>query len=162
MTTIRPATAADHDAVWAIAEPILQAGETYSLAPDMPRADFLAYWLGEDKYPYVAELGGQVVGTYLLKTNHNYMARHIANGSYMVAPEASGRGVGRAIGEHSLSEARRLGYSAMQFNFVVATNTNAIKLWQSLGFTIIGTVPDAFNVKDSGRFVDAHIMFRKL
>ena len=79
----------------------------------------------------------------------------------MVAPEARGLGVGRAMGEHCLSEARRLGFRAMQFNFVVSTNEAAISLWQNLGFTIVGTLPGAFRHPEKGH-VDVYVMFRSL
>jgi ribosomal protein S18 acetylase RimI-like enzyme len=79
----------------------------------------------------------------------------------MVAPNAHGQGIGRAMGEHCLNEARQLGFRAMQFNFVVSTNESAIRLWQRLGFEIVGTLPDAFRHPERG-YVDVHVMFRSL
>jgi ribosomal protein S18 acetylase RimI-like enzyme len=109
----------------------------------------------------VAESGGRVVGTYLLRPNRPGLGSHVANAAFMVSPSARGLGVGRAMGEHCLAEARRLGYRAMQFNFVVSTNEAAVKLWQRLGFRIAGTLPGAFRHRTRG-FVDAYVMFRTL
>jgi ribosomal protein S18 acetylase RimI-like enzyme len=101
------------------------------------------------------------VGTYILRPNRPGLGSHVSNASFMVCPSARGLGVGRAMGEHCLEEARRLGYRAMQFNFVVSTNEAAVKLWQRLGFTIVGTLPGAFRHRTLG-FVDAYVMFRTL
>jgi ribosomal protein S18 acetylase RimI-like enzyme len=109
----------------------------------------------------VAESGGQVVGTYILKPNQPALGSHVANAAFMVSPAARGLGVGKRMGEHCLVEARRLGFRAMQFNFVVSTNEAAVRLWQQLGFEIIGTLPEAFRHSQRG-FVDAYVMFRTL
>jgi len=111
--------------------------------------------------PYVAVEGEQIVGSYYLKPNQPGLGSHIANAGFMVAEGQSGKGIGRTMGLHALEEARRTGFQAMQFNFVVSTNTRAVALWQSLGFSIIGTVPQAYRHRMLG-LVDIHIMHRFL
>ena len=161
MPNIRRATASDHDAIWNIFHAVVASGETYAFDPDIPRDQGLAYWLHPSGRCFVAERDGIVVGTYILKPNQPGLGSHVANAAFMVAPSAAGAGVGHAMGEHCLDEARRLGFRAMQFNFVVATNEKAIRLWERLGFRIVGTLPGAFRL--CGRkFVDAHVMFRSL
>ncbi len=158
---IRKAESADAESIWQIIAEVIQKGDTYVFAPDSPREEMLAYWLGSDKHAYVATQGDVVIGTYVLKDNQPGLGAHIANGSYMVASSARGMGVGRAMGEHSLTAARDLGYHALQFNIVIASNEPAVRLWKQLGFHTIGTIPDAFRHQQLG-LVDAHIMYRKL
>jgi GNAT superfamily N-acetyltransferase len=110
---------------------------------------------------FVATLNGRVVGGYVLRANQPGHGSHVANATYLVASQARGHGIGKMLGEHSLMEARRRGFVAIQFNAVVSTNTGAVTLWQKLGFSIIGTVPNAFRHLD-GRYVDFHIMHRPL
>ncbi|MDF1502010.1 GNAT family N-acetyltransferase [Roseisolibacter sp. H3M3-2] len=158
---IRPARAADADALWAILEPTIRAGETYALAADMGRDDALAYWLGGDRETFVAEADGEAVGTYFLRANQAGGGAHVANGGYMTAPWAAGRGVARAMCAHSLDRARDRGFRAMQFNFVVASNARAVRLWRHLGFAEVGRLPLAFRRPD-GEYVDALVMYRAL
>jgi L-amino acid N-acyltransferase YncA len=159
--TIRRATASDVAAIWKIFQAVVAPGDTYAFMPDTTEQDALAYFLSPGVIAYVAELDGNVIGIYKLTPNHNGRGSHVANASFMVDPIAQGRGAGRALGEHCLEEARRLGYDAMQFNFVVSTNTPAVTLWQSLGFTIVGTLPKAFRHATRGD-VDAYVMHRFL
>jgi L-amino acid N-acyltransferase YncA len=159
--TIRPATRADEDAIWSIFQTVVARGDTYVFDPQMPREEALGYWLHPATHTYVAESDGQVVGTYILKPNQPALGSHVANAAFMVSPAARGSGVGRHMGEHCLAEARRLGFRAMQFNFVVCTNEAAVRLWQQLGFRIVGTLPGAFRHSQLG-FVDAYVMFRVL
>ena len=105
--------------------------------------------------------GRDIVGTYILRPNQSGGGSHVANAAFMVAPEARGQGIGRAMGEHCLSEARRLGFRAMQFNFVVSTNESAVRLWQQLGFKIVGTLPGAFRHPEKG-YIDVYVMHRSL
>jgi GNAT superfamily N-acetyltransferase len=121
----------------------------------------LDYFLGANVHSWVAEADGSVVGMYKLISNPRDLGSHVANASFMVAPSAQGCGIGRAMGEHCLGEARRAGYQAMQFNFVVSTNKGAVYLWQELGFTILATQPKAFNHSTLG-YVDAYVMHRLL
>ena len=158
---IRQATAADSDAIWDIFRSVVATGDTYPFDPDISRDDALAYWLHPSNSRYVAEREGNIVGTYILKANQPGLGSHVANAAFMVSAAARGFGVGRAMGEHSLIEARRLGFRAMQFNFVVSTNESAVRLWQQLGFKIVGTLPGAFRHSQKG-FVDAYVMFRSL
>jgi L-amino acid N-acyltransferase YncA len=158
---IRPATEQDRDAIWNIFHDIITVGDTYAFDPGMSREEALAYWFRADTRTYVAENDGRVVGTYILTANQPGLGSHVANAAFMVAQDTRGLGVGRNMAEHSLSEAGRLGFRAMQFNFVVSTNTSAIHLWQQLGFKIVGTLPGAFRHSKLG-YVDVYVMFRSL
>jgi L-amino acid N-acyltransferase YncA len=158
---IRSAADSDRDAIWNIFHEVVTVGDTYALDPGMSREEALAYWFGAGTHTYIAENDRRVVGTYILRANQAGPGSHVANAAYMVARDARGLGAGRKMAEHSLSEARRLGFRAMQFNFVVATNTSAIHLWQELGFKIVGTLPGAFR-HPKARYVDVYVMFRSL
>lgn len=159
MAAIRPAASVDEDAIWEIFHEVVATGGTYVFDPATNRDEGLAYWLNPAYRCYVAEEDGRVVGTYILRDNQPGLGSHVANASFMVRGDARGRGIGRQMGEHALAEAKSLGYRAMQFNIVAATNENAIRLWQSLGFAIIGTLPEAFRHASQG-YVDAHVMYR--
>jgi len=158
---IRPAAPEDGAAVWAILEPVIRAGATYALDRDMPRDAALAYWLGQDRVSFVAEINGQVLGTYYLRANQAGGGAHVANCGYATHVGARGRGIARAMAEHSFEEARARGFRAMQYNFVLATNVVAVRLWHALGFNTIGRVPAAFDHPDAG-MVDALILHRQL
>jgi ribosomal protein S18 acetylase RimI-like enzyme len=159
--TFRPALPEDASAIWAILQPIIRVGEFYALPRDMTQDEAIGYWTGADRETYVAVEGGRVRGTYYLRANQLGGGSHVANCGYATAAEASGRGIGRSMCEHSLEVARIKGFRAMQFNFVVSTNEGAVRLWQALGFEIVGTLPGAFAHPDKGD-VDAFVMFRKL
>ena len=159
--TIRAATDADRDAIWNIFHEIIAAGDTYAFDPQMPREEALAYWFRADTHTYVAEEDGGVVGTYILRPNQSGPGSHVANAAFMVARDAEGAGVGRRLAEHCLSEACRMGFRGMQFNFVISTNTRAIHLWNQLGLKIVGTLPGAFRHPEKG-FVDVYVMYRSL
>lgn len=161
MTDIRPAAEADRPAVLAIVAPILKAGETYAMPTDMTDVGMLAYWFAPVHETFVAEADGKVLGTFYLKANQQGPGSHVANCGYMTAEAARGRGIARAMCEFSMERARQRGFRAMQFNHVVSTNTGAVKLWQSLGFEVVGTLPEAFRHPQHG-LVDAYVMFRKL
>jgi L-amino acid N-acyltransferase YncA len=161
MPSIRPATADDHEAIWTIFHAVIASGDTYVFDPQMPRGEALAYWFRADTHTYVAEHDGKVVGTYIVKPNQPALGSHVANAAFMVSPEARGLGIGRLMGDHSLAEAKRLGFRAMQFNFVVSTNEAAVRLWKQLGFEIVGTLPGAYRHARLG-FVDAYVMFQRL
>ena len=118
-------------------------------------------WMAPTVHTYVASDDESIVGTYIIKANQPGRGSHVANAAFMVAPTAQGRGLGRRMGEHCLAEARRLGFTSMQFNLVVSTNEPAVALWQKLGFDVIGTVPAAFNHRTRG-LVDAYVMYRSL
>lgn len=161
MLEIRKAIEADKPAVWEIIKSVISTGDTYIFHPDSPPEKMLAYWFAADKQTYVALSENKIAGTFFLKDNQPDLGSHIANAGYMVAPEAKGKRVGRTMAEFSLDEARRLGYQAMQFNFVVKSNEVAVKLWLSLGFEIIGEIPEAFRHAENG-LTNALIMYRRL
>ena len=161
MTILRGAADGDRDAIWGIFHAVVAGGDTYAFDPETPRDEALAYWFQPGARTYVAEHDGRVVGTYVLKPNQPGLGAHVANAAFMVAPSARGLGVGRAMGRHALDEARRLGYRAMQFNFVVSTNMRAVALWERLGFETVGRLPGAFDHPTLGA-VDALVMFRAL
>ena len=162
MIAIRAATRDDDDGLWAILEPTLRAGETYPQPRDISRADALKYWWKPEHTIMVAQVeSGRLVGTYYIKPNSTGPAAHVANAGYMTLPGAWGHGVGRALCLHSLDEARRQGYRAMQFNLVIDTNARAKHLWQSCGFDIVGRLPGAFQHPTLG-YVDALVMYQTL
>jgi L-amino acid N-acyltransferase YncA len=158
MLTIREASDEDADAIWDIFRAVVAPGDSYVFEPTTPREEALAYWFSPTTRTYVAESNSQVVGTYILRPNRPGLGSHIANAAFMVSPEARGLGIGYAMGQHCLAEARALGYRAMQFNFVVSTNETALRLWERLGFRIVGTLPGAFRDLNRG-YVDAYVMF---
>src|SRR4051794_33476197 len=141
---IRAAGAQDNDALWRVLQPAIRAGETYPLARDLSKAAAMAHWLAPQHKVFVAELNATIVGSYYLRANNPGGGAHVANCGYMVAPEAMQRGIGRAMCMHSMERARAEGFRAMQFNFVLASNEHAVRLWQSCGFTIVGRLPEAF------------------
>lgn len=159
--TIRIATDADFDAIWPIFREIVRRGDTYAFPTDLSWDEAQHVWLEAPRQTFVYEDNGEVLGTYFIKTNQAGPGNHVCNCGYMVAESARGRGVATALCEHSQSVARELGYRAMQFNLVVSTNQGAVRLWQSLGFEIVGTLPEAFRHPDAG-YVDAHVMYKQL
>jgi ribosomal protein S18 acetylase RimI-like enzyme len=158
---IRPALPTDAKAIWEIIGPTIRAGETYTLSRDLSETDALAYWMGADRDTFVAEEDGVILGTYYLRANQAGGGSHVCNCGYMTGAAAIGRGVARKMHEHSLGHARSQGYRAMQFNFVVSVNERAVRLWQSLGFEIVGRLTGAFLHPSQG-YVDALVMFRSL
>ena len=158
---IRPVRPDDAAAIWAIIEPVIRAGETLTLDRGMSEAAALAYWFDTDKEAFVAEEGGVILGTYYLRANQTGGGAHVANAGYVTGAAATGRGVARAMGLHSIAHAKALGFRAMQFNFVVSANVRAVGLWQSLGFEVVGRLPGAFDHPVEG-LVDALVMFRTL
>jgi L-amino acid N-acyltransferase YncA len=158
---IRPATRHDADAIWRIFHAVVAGGDTYTFLPDTPRDQAVEYFLGPGISSWVIEDEGLVIGMYKLIPNHGGLGSHVANASFMVEPSAHGKGAGRAMAHHCLDQARQAGYEAMQFNFVVSTNTAAVALWKKLGFEIVGTLPKAFRHSQRG-YVDAYVMHRFL
>ena len=179
---IRPAIEADREAIWNIFHEVVAAGDIYALDPNISREDAMAYWFAPRTHTYVAEIEGEFVGeavsfpatpsstvkpnpliagTYILRPNQSGGGSHVANAGFIVSASARGRGIGRAMAQHCLSEARQLGFRAMQFNYVISTNTAAIHLWQDLGFAIVGTLAKAFRHPEKG-YVDVYVMYRAL
>lgn len=161
MVNIRPATDEDKPAVWQIIKAVIAGGDTYTFAPETPEAEMISFWFSPEKHVYVAEDDGRVLGTYWLRANQPGLGDHVGNGGYMVSPDVKGKGIGRLMAEHSIEEARRIGYHSIQFNFVVKSNTVAVDLWKSVGFEVIGEIPDAFRHSKNG-LTNAYIMYRKL
>lgn len=157
----RAATLDDHDQIWAILQPVFEAGETYAVARDISRDAALQMWCAQPNATFVVEEAGQILGTYFIKTNAAGGGAHVCNCGYVTAEAARGNGVARAMCIHSQSQAKALGYRAMQFNLVLASNTRAVALWHKLGFETVGVIPQAFNHPALG-FVDAHVMFKHL
>jgi ribosomal protein S18 acetylase RimI-like enzyme len=158
---IRLATAADFDGIWPIFQQITSAGTTYAYARDTNKAGAQKIWMDAPRETWVAVDGGVIVGTYYIKANQAGGGAHVCNCGYMVASDAQGRGIARAMCEHSQVRAVELGFLAMQFNFVLATNLGAIGLWTKLGFEVVGRLPEAFDHPEAG-FVDAVVMFKRL
>ena len=161
MLRIRVVGPADADVIWAILEPVIRAGETYTLARDMKREDALAYWLASSHEVFVAEEDGRVLGTYFLCPNQMGGGSHVANCGYVTAIDATGKGIAKAMCAHSLEQAKARGFRAMQFNFVVSSNERAVELWKRLGFEIVGQLPKAFLHPVIG-YTDAYVMYRSL
>lgn len=158
---IRPAGPGDADALWAMLGPVFRAGETYTIARDIDRAAALAFWQAPEKTVFVAEADGAPLGTYYIKPNHGGGGAHVCNCGYVTSPEAQGRGVARAMLTHSLGTARDMGFTAMQYNFVIETNIRAIDTWARAGFETVGRLPKAFRHPRAG-LVDALVMWKDL
>jgi GNAT superfamily N-acetyltransferase len=158
---VTPATEADWPAIWSIFHTVVAAGDTYAYPPGCSEDEARALWLRPPAMAFVARLEGAIVGTYMLKANAPGLGDHVANAGFMVDPAAAGRGIGRAMGEHALAEAKARGFQAMQFNFVVSSNTRAVALWTSLGFAVVGRVPAAFRHATLG-LTDVFVMHRLL
>lgn len=159
---IRKAALGDANAVWEIFHEVVQEGDTFVFDPETTKEAGLAYWMGEDKHCYVYEHEGEVAGTFIIKDNQPDLGSHVANASFMVSPRFQGRSIGKKIGQGAISEAKKLGYKAMQFNIVISTNERAVNLWESLGFNVVGTVPEAYHHQKLDQLVDIYIMYRKL
>lgn len=158
---IRPARAEDADAIWQMLEPVFRAGDTYCMPRDIDRAAALAYWGDPPHQVFVAGDGDRMLGTAFLTPNQRGGGDHVCNCGFVTAPGAAGRGVARALLDHCLAAARAQGFRAMQFNFVVATNTRAVALWERAGFATVGRLPGAFRHPTDG-YVDALVMYRAL
>ena len=160
---IRDARADDWSAIWPFFREIVAARETYAYDPDMSPAEAERVWMVRPPGRTAVAVGvdGAVLGSASMYPNRGGPGAHVASASFMVDARAAGRGVGRALGEDMLAWARRTGFRAVQFNAVVETNAPAVALWQSLGFTIIGTVPEAFAHPSHG-YVGLHVMHRFL
>jgi ribosomal protein S18 acetylase RimI-like enzyme len=151
----------DAEQVWKILEPTIRAGETYTLPRNFTRKQALDYWYSPHHTTFVAEENGEILGAYYLRANQLGGGSHVANCGYMTAAWAVGRGIASAMCAHSLDQARKLGFRAIQFNFVVSTNETAVRLWQKFGFEVIGRLPGAFHHPKHG-YVDAFVMYRQL
>lgn len=159
---IREYTDADWREVWSIFKEVVGARDTYVYDPGWSSEKARSVWVEPPPgHTVVACEDARILATAKIGPNKAGPGSHVATASFMVASEARGRGVGRALGEYAINWAREQGYASMQFNAVVESNLAAVKLWQALGFEIIGTVPQAFEHATLGR-VGLHIMYRKL
>jgi len=158
---IHKASESDFEAMWQIFKAVVSKGDSYVFSPDTGKEDAHAYWFCPGITSFVAVDNGRIVGMYKFLSNQRDLGSHVANASFMVDPDEHGKGIGELMGRHCLVEARKAGYLAMQFNFVVSSNKAAVSLWQKLGFSIVGTLPKAFNHQHIG-YVDAYVMYRFL
>ena len=158
---IRKADGEDFPRIWEIFRAVVWRGDTYVFDPETNETGARGIWMSPDVEPYVALVDDRIVGTYILSANQGGLGSHVANAAFMVDPGFRRRGVGRAMGEHALEEACRAGFLAMQFNMVVSTNRAAVKLWEGLGFTVVGRLPKVFRHRELG-LVDAYVMYRSL
>ena len=154
--TIREATEEDWDNIWPIFHEVVAKGDTYAYHPDTKKQEAYFIWMKRVKNTYIYEENSQILGTYFITTNYT---RHVCNCGYMVSSSARGRGLATSMCEHSQKIAIDLGYKAMQFNFVAASNEGAVRLWEKLGFETVGRLPNAFNHPNLG-FVDALVMYK--
>lgn len=152
----------DWYSVWAIIEPVFREGETYVYAPGISESEARHIWTKIPLAAFVAcDDDGSILGTYYIKPNQPGLGSHVCNCGYIVSSKAQGKGVASAMCLHSQDFAKENHFRAMQFNFVVSTNTGAVNLWTKLGFHIVGTLPKAYQHQKLG-FVDALIMFKEL
>jgi len=158
---IREATVEDFASIWPIFRDIVSAGETYAYSPETTREQALTIWMNMPEKTYVIENAQGIQGTYYIKTNQAGPGNHVCNCGYMVASKAQGQGLATAMCEHSQSVAVEMGYKAMQFNFVAASNAGAVRLWGKLGFQTVGLLPKAFNHPLKG-YIDAFVMYKWL
>ena len=158
---IRKATDTDRDSIWSMIKDVIEKGDSYVFAPDSSKKKMLDFWFHQNHYTYVAILDGKSVGTFFIRDNFPDLGSHVANAAYITHQNSRGSGIGRRMGEYSIVEAKKLGYKSMQFNMVVKSNIGAVKLWQNLGFKIIGEIPKAFNHHQLG-LTNAYIMWKEL
>lgn len=158
---IREATDQDFEDIWPIFHEIVSAGETYAYDPQTTKEEAFHIWMTQPHKTFVAEEGDTVLGTYYLKRNQPGLGGHVCNCGYMVTARARERGLATSMCEHSQKTAVEFGYQAMQFNLVVSTNRGAIRLWEKLGFEVVGRLPKAFQHSKEGP-VDALVMYKWL
>jgi ribosomal protein S18 acetylase RimI-like enzyme len=162
MHLIRKYQESDWPMIWPILHATFSAGDTYTFSPDSTEAEIHNVWVEAPAATFVAcGPDGQMLGTYFIKPNHRGLGSHVCNCGYVVAPQARGQGIASLMCEHSQAEAIARGFRAMQFNFVVSTNEGAVRLWQKLGFSVVGRLPGAFHHQRLG-YVDALVMFKQL
>jgi ribosomal protein S18 acetylase RimI-like enzyme len=162
MTTIRRFRESDWPLIWPFLRATFEAGDSYVFSPESTEADIHKVWVEVPAATYVAcDAGGQLLGSYYLKPNQPGLGSHVCNCGYVVLPAAQGQGIASLMCEHSQIEAVSMGFRAMQFNLVVSTNERAVRLWQKMGFSVVGTLPKAFHHLRFG-YVDALVMYKEL
>ncbi len=161
-TSIRRFRDEDWQHLWPILQTTFAAGDTYAFDPQSSEAEIHRAWIEAPTATFVAlNDSDAIVGTYVIKPNQPGLGSHVCNCGYVVSAAAQGRGIASAMCEHSQNAARAMGFRAMQFNLVVSTNERAVRLWQRLGFAVVGTLPEAFSHREKG-FVDAFVMYKTL
>jgi len=158
---VRQATESDFESIWQIFNSIVSAGETYAFVPDTTKEQAYEIWMNTPTATFVTERSEEILGTYYIKPNQPGLGAHVCNCGYMVFEKVRGMGIASLMCEHSQRVAVDLGFKAMQFNLVVSTNEGAIRLWQKLGFDLVGTLPGAFHHQSLG-YVDACVMYKWL
>lgn len=158
---MREATEADFDKIWPIFQQIVSAGDTYAYSQDTTKEQAINIWLKIPQKTFVFEQDGEVLGTYYLKTNQAGPGNHVCNCGYMVSSQARGKGLATSMCHHSQEIAKQFGYKAMQFNFVASSNEGAIRLWEKLGFEVVGKLPKAFDHPTKG-YIDSLVMYKWL
>lgn len=157
---IHPYTTPYADVLWSILKPAFRAGDTYTVDPEISRDDGLAFWTAPEKTVFMAGTH-PALGSYYIKPNQGGGGAHVCNCGFVTSPDSRGQGVASAMLAHALQEAVAQGYHAMQFNFVVSSNTGAIRLWERVGFDTVGRLPMAFRHPEQG-YVDALVMYKTL
>ncbi|CAM1374490.1 GNAT family N-acetyltransferase [Tenacibaculum xiamenense] len=158
---IRKAQTSDYDAIWELFSEVIKTEDTYVFEKNTPKRDLEKHWFAPYMKTFVIEVNGKILGTYIIKPNQIGLGSHIANCSYMVHPNAQGKGIGKKLCEHSIKIAQQASYKGIQFNIVVSTNKAAVALWEKFGFKIIGTTPNGYKHAKFG-YVDTYIMFKQL
>ncbi len=162
MITIRKFEEEDWNKTWEIIRPVFRAGETYAFSPDITEEEAYAVWIATPSVTFVAvDADNIILGTYYIKPNQPALGAHVCNCGYIVAEKARNQGLAALMCDHSQDQAVAMGFLAMQYNLVVATNEGAVHLWKKKGFEIIGTLPKSFRHNRIG-LVDAHIMYKLL
>ncbi|MBU2491952.1 MAG: GNAT family N-acetyltransferase [Bacteroidetes bacterium] len=158
---IRKAGKSDFEYIYPLVAEVFANGDTYVFPGNLSRGEIFDIWMKNIQIVYVAVEDGKILGTYYIKPNQPGHGSHVCNAGYIVSAEERGKGIGKSMCLHSLEEAKMLGYKAIQYNLVVSTNKGAVKLWESCGFEIVGTLPKSFNHKKLG-YVDAYVMYKEL
>lgn len=152
----------DWPAIWPIFSAVVAGGDTYAYPPDIGYEEGRVLWMGGDRREvFVAFVDDEIAGTAFIRPNQPGLGDHVANGAWMISPGHRGLGLGRSFAEYVIEQAKAAGYQAMQFNAVVASNEPAVRLWESLGFEVVGTIPDAFRHSELGPTA-LYIMHRRL
>ncbi len=162
MLEITHAPVEEFELIWPIFKDIVAIGDTYVYDPEISKEEAKKVWFDAKFQTFIARQNGKIAGAYVIRPNHRDLGNHIANAAFIVARDFRRQGLGRKLAEHSFTQAKSAGYKGMQFNFVVSTNEIAVNLWTSLGFEIIGTVPDAYRHQQLKKLVPIHIMYKKL
>jgi RimJ/RimL family protein N-acetyltransferase len=162
MTIIRKYSESDWSSIWPMLHAVVLAGDSYAFSPDSTEAEIHQVWIDTPTATFVAcDEDGRILGSYFIKPNQPGLGSHVCNCGYVVDVKSQGQGIASLMCEHSQTEAIAMGFRAMQFNFVVETNERAVRLWQRLGFSEVGRLPEAFKHKSLG-YVDALVMFKHL